>query len=131
MNQKNIAVATVLASVLFTGIFATSPMAAYASSDGDESETNTEQKLKQENVGSGESTNFNCGENSIDGGFIDAQLCGTVGEDGGDGGDGLWCHNPANGPPQELRNPGLGHIINAGNPGHEDDHPGACFPGET
>jgi hypothetical protein len=45
---------------------------------GDESETNTEQKLKQENVGSGESTNFNCGENSIDSGFIDAQLCGTV-----------------------------------------------------
>jgi hypothetical protein len=41
----------------------------------DESETNTEQKLAQENVGSGESTNFNCAENSIDAGFIDAQ-CG-------------------------------------------------------
>jgi hypothetical protein len=45
---------------------------------GDESETNTEQKLKQENVGSGESTNFNCGENSIDSGLIDAQICGTL-----------------------------------------------------
>lgn len=45
---------------------------------GDESETNTEQKLKQKNVGSGASTNFNCGENSIDSGLIDAQLCGTV-----------------------------------------------------
>ena len=45
---------------------------------GDESETNTEQKLKQENVGSGESTNFNCGENSIDSGLIDAQVCGTL-----------------------------------------------------
>ena len=52
---------------------------------GDESETNTEQKLKQENVGSGESTNFNCGENSIDSGLIDAQLCGTL--DLGLGGD--------------------------------------------
>jgi hypothetical protein len=45
--------------------------------DGDESETNTEQKLKQENVGSGESTNFNCGENSIDS-VIDIQACGTI-----------------------------------------------------
>src|SRR5918995_522101 len=44
---------------------------------GDESETNTEQKLKQENVGSGESTNFNCGENSIDS-VIDIQACGTI-----------------------------------------------------
>ena len=46
--------------------------------EGDESETNTEQKLKQENVVSGQSTNFNCGENSIDSGLIDAQLCGTL-----------------------------------------------------
>jgi hypothetical protein len=32
----------------------------------DESETNTEQEIKQENVGSGESTNNNCALNSID-----------------------------------------------------------------
>jgi hypothetical protein len=44
---------------------------------GDESETNTEQKLKQENVGSGESTNFNCGRNTIDA-VIPIQACGTV-----------------------------------------------------
>jgi hypothetical protein len=44
---------------------------------GDESETNTEQKLKQKNVGSGKSTNFNCGENSIDS-VIDVQACGTI-----------------------------------------------------
>jgi hypothetical protein len=44
----------------------------------DESETDTEQRLAQKNVGSGESTNFNCGENSIGGGFIDAQLCGQA-----------------------------------------------------
>jgi hypothetical protein len=104
MNQKNIAIAAILAAALLTGIFATNPMAVYASSDGDESETNTEQRLKQKNVGSGESTNFNCGENSIDGGFIDAQLCGTVGADGG-GGDGgqvqvTICHIPPGNPEQ-------------------------------
>jgi hypothetical protein len=33
---------------------------------GDESETNTEQDIKQKNVGSGESTNNNCALNSID-----------------------------------------------------------------
>jgi hypothetical protein len=33
---------------------------------GDESETNTEQDIKQKNVGSGESTNTNCAQNSID-----------------------------------------------------------------
>lgn len=32
----------------------------------DESETNTEQGLALENVGSGESTNFNCSQNAID-----------------------------------------------------------------
>jgi hypothetical protein len=33
--------------------------------DGDTSETNTPQKLHQENVGSGYSTNANCGQNTI------------------------------------------------------------------
>jgi hypothetical protein len=54
------------------------PTQVFAYDGGDESETNTEQKLKQKNVGSGESTNFNCGENSIDSGLIDAQICGTL-----------------------------------------------------
>jgi hypothetical protein len=54
-----------------TGIFAT-PM-AYA----DDSETSTEQELKQSNVGSGKSTNENCGSNSIDS-FIDATVCGEI-----------------------------------------------------
>lgn len=53
----------------------------------DESETNTKQRLAQKNVGSGESI-FNCGENSIEDGFIDAQLCGTLHiGDRGSGGD--------------------------------------------
>ena len=60
MNQKTIAIAAVLAAAMLTAIFAT-PM-AYA----DDSETSTEQELKQKNVGSGASTNTNCGTNSIE-----------------------------------------------------------------
>ena len=74
MNQKTFAIAAVLAATVMTGIFANSPL-AYA--EGDESETNTEQALKQKNVGSGESTNFNCGENNIDA-TVPIQACGTV-----------------------------------------------------
>ena len=71
MNQNTIAIATVLAAAMLAGIFAT-PM-AYA----DESETTTEQEVKQKNVGSGESTNTNCGSNSIDG-CIAATVCGEI-----------------------------------------------------
>jgi hypothetical protein len=60
----------VLATAMLTGIFSTTPMTAYAGGDdydgGDGSETNTEQKLKQKNIGSGKSTNTNCGSNLID-----------------------------------------------------------------
>ena len=51
-----------------TRIFST-PM-AYS----DESETSTEQELKQKNVGSGASTNTNCGTNSFDD-FVSATVC--------------------------------------------------------
>jgi hypothetical protein len=61
--NKTLAIATVLMVAAFTGIFSTS---AYATDSGDESETNTEQEIKQKNVGSGESTNNNCALNSID-----------------------------------------------------------------
>jgi hypothetical protein len=90
MNSKTLAITAVLAAALLTGIFTTSTMTAYAERDydehdddehddnereydgdkyrggGDESETNTEQEIKQKNVGSGESTNNNCALNSID-----------------------------------------------------------------
>ncbi len=51
----------------------------------DESETNEEQALNQKNVGSGESINSNCAENSIDSGFTDVN-CRSVdsGEEYGD-----------------------------------------------
>ena len=72
MNQKMLAMAVVLTAAALTGLVATTPL-AYA----DESETETEQELKQENLGSGESTNDNCGTNSIDG-FLGLTICGEV-----------------------------------------------------
>jgi hypothetical protein len=62
--KKTLAIATVLMAAALTGIFSTSAYATY--DGGDESETNTEQEIKQKNVGSGESTNNNCALNSID-----------------------------------------------------------------
>jgi hypothetical protein len=65
MNKSFVLVAVLTAAAL-TGIFSSAPMAVYAFEGGDESETNTEQEIKQKNVGSGESTNNNCALNSID-----------------------------------------------------------------
>jgi hypothetical protein len=61
MNQKSIAVAAVFAVTMLVGVV-TSITPLY----GDESETETEQTLKQKNVGSGESTNINCGTNELE-----------------------------------------------------------------
>ena len=65
MNKSFVLLAVLTAAAL-TGIFSNT-LAVYATSSGeDESETNTEQEIKQKNVGSGESTNNNCALNSID-----------------------------------------------------------------
>ena len=79
MNNKMLTIAA-LAAVLVAGIFATTPMAAYAGGDdGDSSETNTEQSIKQKNSGGDGSTNVNCGDNDINSGsVVDAQVCGTL-----------------------------------------------------
>jgi hypothetical protein len=61
MNKSFVLVAVLTAAAL-TGILSTNPI-AFAQ---DESETNTEQEIKQKNVGSGESTNNNCALNSIE-----------------------------------------------------------------
>jgi hypothetical protein len=63
MNQKMLAIAAIVTAAALTGIFSTTPLAAYAG-DGVESETSTDQSVKQ-NTGSGDSANFNCGENLI------------------------------------------------------------------
>ncbi|HEU4443608.1 MAG TPA: hypothetical protein VFR94_02925 [Nitrososphaeraceae archaeon] len=60
--SKTLAIAAVLMAAVSTGIVSTNPI-AFAQ---DESETNTEQEIKQKNVGSGESINNNCALNSID-----------------------------------------------------------------
>jgi len=72
MNQKMLAIAAIITAAALTGIFSTTPTAAYAG-DGDESETSTDQSVKQKNTGSGESTNFNCGENLIKAGVEDQE----------------------------------------------------------
>ena len=83
MNNKMLTIAA-LAAVLVAGVFATTPMAAYAGGDdGDYSGTETEQEIKQKNVGSGASTNVNCADNDIAGveevpTELELQLCGTA-----------------------------------------------------
>jgi hypothetical protein len=65
---------------IVAAIFAVGALVSYALPTqvfADESETNTEQKLKQSNVGSGASTNFNCGSNDIQS-TVPIQACGTV-----------------------------------------------------
>ena len=63
-----------LAAVLVAGVFATTQLAF-----ADESETKTEQEIKQKNVGSGESTNVNCGDNDINSASaLEAQVWGTL-----------------------------------------------------
>ena len=102
MNTKMLTIAAILAAALLTGIFSATPLATYAedddhdeddydkdhddddngdrdngdrdNGDGDTSITNTEQALSQENTGSTNSTNFNCGQNLINSPNVD-QSC--------------------------------------------------------
>ena len=74
MNQKTIAIAVVLMAAVLTGLFATSPLAHAENDGGDTSETSTDQSVKQKNTGSGDSANFNCGQNLIKAG-VDEQEC--------------------------------------------------------
>jgi hypothetical protein len=74
MNHKMLAIAAIVTPAVLTGIFSTTPMAAYAGGDGDESETSTDQSIKQKNTGSGDSHNFNCAQNLIKAG-VDEQEC--------------------------------------------------------
>ena len=80
MNNRILTIAA-LAAVLVAGVFATTQLAF-----ADESETETEQEIKQKNVGSGFSTNINCADNDIAGveevpTELELQLCGTAAVD--------------------------------------------------
>jgi hypothetical protein len=68
MNQKSFVIAAILAATALSVI--ATPL-AYAQ---DTSVTATGQGVEQKNTGSGESTNFNCGENLIKAG-VDDQEC--------------------------------------------------------
>jgi hypothetical protein len=57
MNQKSFIIAAILAAAALSVI--ATPL-VYAQ---DTSDTNTDQDIKQKNVGSGESVNFNCAQN--------------------------------------------------------------------
>jgi ABC-type phosphate transport system substrate-binding protein len=70
MNHRTIAIAAVLMAAVLTGISITA-LFAYA----DESETRTDQEIKQKNVGSGSSNNNNCAENSIESFAIGEEDC--------------------------------------------------------
>jgi hypothetical protein len=67
MNQKKLPIAAILTAAALTGILSTAPMTVYA----DETETSTDQSVKQKNVGSGDSLNSNCGQNLINAGVED------------------------------------------------------------
>jgi hypothetical protein len=68
MNQKKFIIAAILAAAALSVI--ATPL-VYAQ---DTSETNTDQDIKQKNVGSGESVNFNCAQNLYKAG-VDEQEC--------------------------------------------------------
>jgi hypothetical protein len=71
MNQKMLPIAAILTAAALTGILSTAPVTVYA----DESETSTDQSVKQKNVGSGDSQNFNCDQNLIKAGV--GEQCGN------------------------------------------------------
>jgi hypothetical protein len=75
MNQKMLPVVAIMAAAALTGILVTAPMTTYA----DETETSTDQSVKQKNTGSGDSLNFNCGQNLIQAG-VGEQACGQEDE---------------------------------------------------
>jgi hypothetical protein len=67
MSQKSFVIAAILAA---TALSVISTPLVYAQ---DTSETSTAQDVKQKNTGSGESVNFNCGENLIKAGVEDQE----------------------------------------------------------
>jgi len=77
MNQKSFVIAAVLAaaalSVIATPLAFAQVMDGEEDPNGDTSTTSTDQSVKQKNTGSGESTNFNCGENLIKAGVEDQE----------------------------------------------------------
>jgi hypothetical protein len=79
--NKTLVIASVLMAAALTGIFSTTTAAVYADDDGDYSGTDTEQSIKQKNVGGDDSSQFNCAQNNIGeeaGLEADIDACGTL-----------------------------------------------------
>jgi hypothetical protein len=79
--NKTLVIASVLMAAALTGIFSTTTAAVYADDDGDYSGTNTEQSIKQKNVGGDDSSQFNCAQNNIGEEAdlaADIDACGTI-----------------------------------------------------
>jgi hypothetical protein len=79
MNQKSFVIAAILAaatalSVIATPLVYAQDMEEEDPATGDTSETSTDQSVKQKNTGSGDSANYNCGQNLIKAG-VDEQEC--------------------------------------------------------
>jgi hypothetical protein len=72
MNQSMLTIAAIMAAAVLTGILVTAPVLVYA----DDTETSTDQDVRQKNVGSGDSVNFNCAQNLIKAG-VGEQTCGN------------------------------------------------------
>ena len=72
MNQSILTIAAIMAAAVLTGILVTAPVLVYA----DDTETSTDQDVRQKNVGSGDSVNFNCAHNLIKAGMGE-QACGN------------------------------------------------------
>jgi hypothetical protein len=77
MNQKSFVIAAILAatvlSVIATPLAYAQDMPDETTRAGDTSTTSTDQNVKQKSTGSGESRNFNCGENLIKAGVEDQE----------------------------------------------------------
>jgi hypothetical protein len=73
MNQMMLAIAAIVTAAALNRNILNNTIGSHAG-DGDESETSTHQHVKQKNTGSGDSANFNCGENLIKAG-VDDQEC--------------------------------------------------------
>ena len=126
-------IATIMAAAVLTGILVAAPMLVYA----DDTETSTDQDVRQKNTGSGDSANFNCAENLIKAG-VDEQACefgngGDGGMNGGGGGNGELvdiCHVSASGNEIDLSlppNAAEAHLEqHDGPPGAGPDYEGNC-----
>jgi hypothetical protein len=78
MNQKSFVIAAILAATALSVIATPLAYAQDATEEedpatGDTSTTSTDQSVKQKNTGSGDSANFNCGENLIKSGVEDQE----------------------------------------------------------